>query len=90
MIQEKAAGYMVFWMEDTGSHMGVWEPKCQFFSPLQMSDALNRMNDLRKREDVEFVGFVSQDANSVGLPGVTSIESGKTPDGYDYDWKKRR
>jgi hypothetical protein len=80
---------MVFWMEDDGWNIGVWYPKCEFFEPQQMTEALNRMSELRKREDVEFVGFVSQDANSVGKPGVDTIADGKTPDGHPYEWTKQ-
>jgi hypothetical protein len=28
--------------------------------------------------------------DQVGKPGVDSIVDGKTPDGHEYDWKKRR
>lgn len=80
---------MVFWMEDSGSHLGIWNPRCQFFSPSEMTDALNRMNELRKLDGVQFVGFVSQDANSVGKPGVDTIADGKTPDGHPYEWTKQ-
>jgi hypothetical protein len=55
-----------------------------------MTAALNRMAELRKDSENEFVGFVSQDANSVGKPGVDSIVDGKTPDGHPYTWMKRR
>lgn len=80
---------MVFWMEDSGSHLGIWNPRCQFFNPHQMSDALSRMNELRKLYSVQFVGFVSQNANSVGSSGVDTIADGKTPDGHPYEWTKQ-
>jgi hypothetical protein len=82
-------GFMVYWMEDSGSHLGSAYPKFEFFKPSEMTDALNFMNDLRKREDVEFVTFVCQNADSVGKPGVDTVADGKTPDGHKYEWSKQ-
>ncbi len=82
-------GYMVYWMEDSGSHLGISHAQFEFFKPSEMTEALNFMNDLRKREDVEFVTFVGPDPNRVGKPGVDSIADGKTPDGHKYEWSKQ-
>lgn len=64
------------------------QPMCRTFQSNEISAALALMEDLRKRrrsgEKLSFIGFVSEDPNSVGEPGV----SDKLPDGYD--WKKRR
>lgn len=83
-------GYMVYWMEDCGSHLGASHPRFKFFKPSEMTEALNFMNDLRKLEGVEFVTFVCQDCNSVGKAGVDSIENGMTPTGHKYEWSKQR
>ena len=83
-------GFMVYWMEDTGSHLGMSRPQFLFFEPHEMTLALDFMKELREQPGNEFVGFVSQDANSVGKPGVDTVANGKTPDGHTYDWKKRR
>ena len=37
-----------------------------------------------------FVTMVSENPNSVGKPGVDAVVDGKTPDGEDYTWMKRR
>jgi hypothetical protein len=71
---------MVFWF-NAG-------PECEFFLPEEMSEALSRMNELRKDPANEFVTFASQDANRVGKDGVDSIVDGKTPDGHPYEWSK--
>lgn len=63
-------------------------PECEFFTSTQMSEALERMNDLRKNSENQFVTFASQDSNRVGKDGVDSIVNGKTPDGHDYEWSK--
>jgi len=73
-------GYMVFWFRQG--------PECEYFEPSQMTEALALMNELRKDPSNEFVTFASQDPNSVGKPGVDSIENGKTPDGHPYEWSK--
>lgn len=82
-------GYMVYWMEDTESHLGISHPQFEFFKSNEMTEALNFMNGLRKRDDVEFVTFVSQNADSVGKPGVDTIANGMTPDGHKYEWSKQ-
>jgi hypothetical protein len=32
--------------------------------------------------------MASENAQSVGRPGVDAVVNGKTPDGHDYDWSK--
>ena len=74
---------MVFWMAE-----GL--PQCRFFEPTEMSLALAFMNDdLRKQDNLEFVGFVSQHGERVGRDGVDTIKDGKTPDGHPYEWSKQ-
>jgi hypothetical protein len=55
----------------------------------QLSDALSLCEKLRKAGRTH-VTISSELSNSVGKPGVTSIVDGKTPDGLEYDWRKRR
>lgn len=71
---------MIFWFRSG--------PRCEFYLPEEMSQALSRMNDIRKDPENEFVGFVSQDSNCVGKRGVDSVQDGKTPDGHSYEWSK--
>lgn len=77
------SGYMVFWVDNSG-------PNCQYFGDNEMSNALAFMNSLRQNEENQFVTFASQNANSIGKPGVDSIVDGKLPDGTAYTWMKRR
>ena len=54
-----------------------------------ISLALERAKILRETGRT-FVTMVSENPNSVGRPGVDSIENGVLPDGTDYTWRKRR
>jgi hypothetical protein len=38
----------------------------------------------------EFVSIKSKDFELVGMFGADTIEEGVLPDGFTYDWKKRR
>ena len=77
-------GFMVYWTE---AHFGA---RSQLFTISQMSEALNFMSELRKKEGVEFVTFIQQNPDCVGKPGVTAF-NGLQADGVTpYDWKKRR
>ena len=86
-MMEQLNGFMVFWIdiEDIGSH-------CEFFDSTEYADAMGEamrlMTQLRKEPQNQFVTMVSQNPNSVGKPGVDSIENGKTPDGHAYTWSK--
>lgn len=54
-----------------------------------LGPALRRVEDLRA-SGARHVCISSENAQSVGKPGVTSVEDGKMPDGSDYGWTKRR
>lgn len=54
-----------------------------------MTLALSRAKSLRNSGRT-FVTIVSENPNSVGKPGVDSVENGQLPDGTDYTWRKRR
>lgn len=78
--------YVVYWLE-----RGPIETVARFrgFGDLEMTAALSFMQGLRN-DGASHVTFSSENPNSVGKPGVDSIVDGKTPDGHDYDWTKRR
>ena len=78
------SGYMVFWIDSNG------EAKNEYFQDNEMTKALNFMNELRKDDSNQFVTYCSQNANSVGKPGVDTVKDGKLPDGSAYTWMKRR
>ena len=49
-----------------------------------------RICEEKRSKGYTFVTMVSEDPNSVGRPGVDSVEDGQLPDGTDYTWRKRR
>ncbi|OWW22266.1 hypothetical protein [Noviherbaspirillum denitrificans] len=76
--------YMVYWTEvDDGKA----EPKSRDFASTAMSDAMQFMEALRKRqregEGICFVTICAENPDSVGHPGVADPSP-------DYNWKKRR
>ena len=68
----------------------VMVPRAETFGMTEMTAALNRMQVLRNMQGISHVGMVIENPDSVGKPGVSAVENGKTPDGHDYTWKKRR
>ena len=58
------------------------------FSDKDLSIVLKRSEHLRKNDNSHICISTELDC-SVGKAGVTSIEHGKTPDGFDYDWSKQ-
>lgn len=59
------------------------------FSPSRLNAALKFCEDVR-RQGMMHVVMSSEMPGSVGSPGVDCVVDGKTPDGVDYTWKKRR
>ena len=59
------------------------------FEDAQFSAALDHVKFLRDSGQLH-VCMSNEPSDLVGKMGVTSVENGKTPDGHDYDWKKRR
>ena len=55
-----------------------------------LTGALKAAEGLRRQTRYSFVTIVSEDPNCVGKAGVDSVENGKTPDGHEYSWVKRR
>ncbi len=64
-------------------------PTAEYFGDTELVPALNRTEALRKLGCTHVI-ISTNDPNSVGKPGVASVEDGKTPDGEPYDWRKRR
>ena len=55
----------------------------------QLSEALRTCERMRKAGRTH-VTISSELSGSVGKAGVDSVVDGKTPDGVQYDWTKRR
>jgi len=83
--------YAVFWIESTATDFfpGFSEPRVKTFTDLQLTEALQHAEHMRKAGH-RHVCLSSEDPNRVGSDGVDTIADGKTPDGHDYTWKKRR
>jgi hypothetical protein len=73
---------IVFWLEQG-------EPRGEPFSDTELSLAL-RFSEAKRRDGLKHVTISSELGDSIGKPGVDTIADGKTPDGEDYTWKKRR
>ncbi len=77
---------MVFWVSYENNTV---TPMAQGFKDNELTQSLKFMEDLRRTQrdtgTVGFVGMVSEDPNSVGLPGV----SDKLPEGYEWTKKFR-
>jgi len=57
------------------------------FDTASLTEALATV-EAKRKEGFAFVTMASVDANSVGKPGVSSVQGGKLPDGSTYDWSK--
>jgi hypothetical protein len=55
-----------------------------------LSEALRITEGLRKNPQCSRIAWCSENVDQVGNPGVDSIKDGKTPDGEEYTWVKRR
>jgi len=79
--------FMVYWTEQE-------EARQKLFEGAEMSLALKWMEDLRSRQRNEgkigFITMSSEIPECVTRLGVDAVVNGKTPDGNDYTWKKRR
>lgn len=83
---------VVYWTQASSSEMfpDMEQPCRQTFTHLELVEALDFCQKKRAEPGVSHVCLSSENVNSVGKPGVNSIIDSKTPDGQDYDWKKRR
>ena len=78
----------VFWLDQHGN-----PNKRSFSTGLNadpLSESLTFANAKRKEDGVSHVAMSTVNNEQVGSMGVDSIVDGKTPDGHDYTWKKRR
>jgi hypothetical protein len=73
--------YMVYWTMTNGMPASA--------EHTDMNAAL-RHAELHRRQGMRFVTMCSENVDQVGKLGVDSIVDGKTPDGEDYTWMKRR
>ena len=73
--------YKVYWTDFDNTPQGIYTST--------LTGAL-RITEEKRQAGYTFVTMVSEDPNSVGRPGVDSIEDGQLPDGTDYTWRKRR
>jgi hypothetical protein len=74
---------IVFWIVDTPT-----ESDYRSFFDNQLTDAL-KFAEVKRKEGFHHVTLSSEMTGSVGKPGVTSIEDGRTPDGEAYGWSKQ-
>ena len=83
---------VVFWLEESNSEFfqGTVEPRYMSFTDIELTEALAFCQSKRKKHGVRHVCLSSENPNSVGMRGVDSVVEGKTPDGHDYTWTKRR
>ena len=81
----KKTEYKVYWTEDSNIHSQTDE---------DLTTALGITESLRKRRrdgaNISFVTMVSENVDSIGEMGVDSVKDGKTPNGENYTWVKRR
>ena len=68
--------------------IGAVAPFSETFLDSELAIALARVEVLRK-DGARHVCISSEMEASIGKPGVTSVEDGKTPDGEVYDWSKQ-
>lgn len=81
--------YVVYWLQRESQESPQLVPRCRVFGALELTGAL-QFCELLRGNDALHVSLSSEDPNSVGKLGVDSVKDGKTPDGHDYTWKKRR
>lgn len=77
-------GIVVYWLEGEGEAA---LPVCEFFAGTQLTQALACAED-RRRAGHRHVSISTELEGSVGRPGVTAVEGGRTPDGEVYEWSK--
>ena len=73
--------YKIYWTDFDNQSQGIYTST--------LTGAL-RITEEKRQAGYTFVTMVSEDPNSVGRPGVDSIEDGQLPDGTEYTWRKRR
>lgn len=74
----------VFYFDATDS-----KPAVEMFADTSLLECLALAERLRK-SGMRHVCISSELSSNIGKAGVTAVEGGKTPDGEDYTWVKRR
>ena len=77
-------GIVVYWLEGESDDA---TPVCEFFGSHELTQALACAED-RRRQGRRHVSISTELEGSVGRPGVTAVEHGRTPDGEAYEWSK--
>jgi hypothetical protein len=77
-------GIVVYWLEGEGEAAA---PVCEFFGSAELTPALACAED-RRRQGHRHVSISTELDESVGRPGVSAVEGGRTPDGEVYEWSK--
>lgn len=81
---------VVYWLDPQIDHLRLEDrARARSFKAEELLAALKFCEDLRGA-GISHVSLSSENPNSVGKPGVDSIVDGKTPDGQEYTWMKRR
>jgi hypothetical protein len=83
---------IVYWIKQSASEMfpAMSQPMAREFKDTQLSEALAFAHRTRGEEGSSHVCLHSELEDCTSLPGASLVENGKTPDGEDYTWKKRR
>lgn len=77
-------GIVVYWLEGDGEAA---LPVCEFFGSTALTQALACAEERRKLGH-RHVSISTELEGSVGRPGVSAVEGGRTPDGEAYEWSK--
>lgn len=67
----------------------VGTPAVEMFADTSLLECLALAERLRK-SGMRHVCISSELSSNIGKAGVTAVEGGKTPDGENYTWVKRR
>ncbi len=73
--------YIIYWMNPN-------QPECE--ETTDLGYALKRMEELRNCTGYRGVTLAAENPDRVGVDGADHVKDGKTPDGEDYTWVKRR
>lgn len=77
-------GIVVYWLDGEGDAA---LPVCEFFGSAELTQALACAEE-RRRAGHAHVSISTALDGSVGRPGVSAVEGGRTPDGQAYEWSK--
>ena len=81
---ETRLGIVVYWLEGDGDAA---LPVCEFFANSELTQAL-AWAEAQRKQGHRHVSISTELEGSVGRPGVSAVEGGRTPDGEVYEWSK--